>query len=140
MNPIRYRGYYYDEETGLYYLKTRYYDPEIGRFMTIDDISYIDPETINGLNLYAYCANNPIANVDPNGNAWWHWLVAGVAIANDIGLEDLIGIDSGIGSPVFNEFMSKAGKLATRALGSWAKSLMYAITSSSISSIISGWF
>ena len=67
MNPFRYRGYYYDTETGLYYLKTRYYDPEIGRFITIDDTSYLDPETINGLNLYAYCGNNPVMNVDANG-------------------------------------------------------------------------
>ena len=70
-NPIRYRGYYYDEETSLYYLKSRYYDPITGRFITIDDISYIDPETINGLNLYAYCGNNPVMNVDPNGTSWW---------------------------------------------------------------------
>lgn len=54
------RGYYYDTETKLYFLKTRYYDPEVGRFITIDDISYIDAETINGLNLYSYCANNPV--------------------------------------------------------------------------------
>ena len=66
-NPFRYRGYYYDEETGLYYLKSRYYDPETGRFLNADDISYLDPETINGLNLYAYCGNNPVMNVDPNG-------------------------------------------------------------------------
>ena len=71
-NPIRYRGYYYDEETSLYYLKSRYYDPVTGRFITIDDISYIDPETINGLNLYAYCGNNPVMAVDPNGNKWWN--------------------------------------------------------------------
>ena len=66
-NAIRYRGYYYDEETGFYYLKTRYYDPEIGRFITIDDTSYLAPDTINGLNLYAYCGNNPVMNVDPEG-------------------------------------------------------------------------
>ncbi len=71
LNPYRYRGYYYDTETGLYFLKTRYYDPEIGRFITIDDLSYIDPETINGLNLYAYCTNNPVMNIDPNGT--WSW-------------------------------------------------------------------
>ena len=70
LNPFRYRGYYYDEETGLYYLKSRYYDPEVGRFITIDDISYLDLETINGLNLYAYCGNNPVMNVDPNGCSW----------------------------------------------------------------------
>ena len=71
LNPYRYRGYYYDTETGLYFLKTRYYDPEIGRFITIDDLSYIDPEIINGLNLYAYCTNNPVMNIDPNGT--WSW-------------------------------------------------------------------
>ena len=80
-NPIRYRGYYYDEEMSLYYLKSRYYDPVTGRFITIDDISYIDPETINGLNLYAYCGNNPVMRVDENGNAWWHWLIGGLALA-----------------------------------------------------------
>ena len=79
-NPIRYRGYYYDEEMSLYYLKSRYYDPVTGRFMTIDGIDYIDPETINGLNLYAYCGNNPVMRVDENGNAWWHWLIGGLAL------------------------------------------------------------
>ena len=79
-NPFRYRSYYFDTETGLYYLKSRYYDPEICRFITIDDISYIDPETINGLNLYAYCGNNPVMFSDPNGKAkWWQWLLLGVA-------------------------------------------------------------
>ena len=56
LNPFRYRSYYFDTETGFYFLKTRYYDPVIGRFMTIDEISYLDPENINGLNLYAYCS------------------------------------------------------------------------------------
>ena len=55
--------------TGLYYLKSRYYDPVLGRFMTIDDISYLDLATINDLNLYAYCLNNPVMNVDPNGTS-----------------------------------------------------------------------
>ena len=67
LNPFRYRGYYYDIETELYFLKSRYYDPELGRFMTVDDVSYLDPDTINGLNLYAYCGNNPVMCADPNG-------------------------------------------------------------------------
>ncbi len=87
-NPIRYRGYYYDTETSLYYLKTRYYDPEVGRFMTIDGIEYLDPETINGLNLYAYCGNNPVMNIDPEGKAFLTifliTLVAGVVIGGTI--------------------------------------------------------
>ena len=77
-NPFRYRGYCYDDETGLYYLKSRYYDPEVGRFITIDDISYLDPETINGLNLYSYCANNPITNIDSWGTSWWSRFWRGV--------------------------------------------------------------
>ena len=80
INPFRYRGYYYDVETGLYYLKTRYYDPKTGRFITIDDVSYLAPDTINGLNLYAYCGNNPVMRIDENGNAWWHWLIAAVVV------------------------------------------------------------
>ena len=71
INPFRYRGYYFDVETGLYYLNTRYYDPFACRFINADDISYIEPETINGLNLYAYCLNNPIIYSDPYGT--WSW-------------------------------------------------------------------
>ena len=52
INPYRYRGYYYDSETGLYFLKTRYYDPAVGRFISMDDVAYIDPETIGGTNLF----------------------------------------------------------------------------------------
>ena len=81
LNPYRYRGYYYDVETGLYFLKTRYYDPETGRFITIDDLQYLNPETINGLNLYAYCANNPVMNVDSEGTWSWSkfWRAVGLA-------------------------------------------------------------
>lgn len=72
LNPFRYRSYYFDTETNLYYLQTRYYDPELGRFISADSIEYLDPETLGGLNLYAYCGNNPVMGIDPNGNAWWN--------------------------------------------------------------------
>ncbi|MCH3977141.1 MAG: helix-turn-helix domain-containing protein [Bacilli bacterium] len=72
INPFRYRGYYFDQETGLYYLNARYYDPETGRFISQDNISYLEPEMINGLNLYAYCGNNSVMNVDRNGTSWWN--------------------------------------------------------------------
>ena len=70
INPIRYRSYYYDDEIGLYYLRARYYDPETGRFISQDNISYLDPEHLMGLNLYAYCGNNPITSKDPDGCSW----------------------------------------------------------------------
>ena len=57
-NPFIYKGYYYDEETELYYCNTRYYSPEIGRWISIDDVGYLDPKSINGLNLYCYCMND----------------------------------------------------------------------------------
>lgn len=78
LNPIRYRSYYYDKETGLYYLKTRYYDPETCRFISMDDISYLDPQTLNGLNLYCYCLNNPIMYRDENGTSGWSDFWSGV--------------------------------------------------------------
>ena len=59
-NPIKYRGYYYDTETGWYYLNARYYSPEWCRFISPDDTSYLDPEYVNGLNLYCYCGNDPV--------------------------------------------------------------------------------
>ena len=82
INPFRYRGYYYDSETGLYYLISRYYDPETGRFISADSIEYLDPETLGGLNLYAYCGNNPVMNVDPTGT----FVLTSFAIALIIGI------------------------------------------------------
>ena len=68
-NSFRYRGYYYDTAIMLYYLKTRWYDPETGRFISPDSINYLDPQSINGLNLYAYCLNNPVMYTDPEGKS-----------------------------------------------------------------------
>ena len=70
VNPIRYRGYYYDTETGLYYLQSRYYDPEVGRFINADEIDYIEPDTLMGCNLYVYCGNNPVSRIDAYGTSW----------------------------------------------------------------------
>ena len=81
-NPFRYRSYYYDFETGLYYLNSRYYDPEIGRFINIDEINVLDVTNIalNGINLYAYCLNNPVNEVDESGY-FVFWLLFLVAFA-----------------------------------------------------------
>ena len=83
LNAFTYRGYYYDKESGLYYLVNRYYDPITGRFISPDDISYLNSETIGGLNLYSYCLNNPIFYVDPDGHApipWWGKLLIGIGV------------------------------------------------------------
>jgi len=64
-NPFRYRGYYYDAESGLFYVGSRYYDPVIGRFISPDE--QINNDHILGANLYAYCYNNPVMLSDPDG-------------------------------------------------------------------------
>ena len=71
-NPFRYRGYYYDTETGFYYVSSRYYDPEIGRFISPDttDVLTATPVSLTDKNLYAYCDNNPVMRVDLGGRFW----------------------------------------------------------------------
>ena len=67
INPFRYRSYYYDEETNLYYLNSRYYNPEWGRFVNADSFLGIN-DNHTGYNLFAYVDNNPINNFDDNGH------------------------------------------------------------------------
>ncbi len=76
INPLRYRGYVYDEDTTLYYLQTRYYDPTTGRFINADDTEFISSSgTAIGDNIFIYCENNPVNNVDYTGQ-WFHNLAA----------------------------------------------------------------
>ncbi len=67
INPMRYRGYYYDTETTLYYLQSRYYDPELGRFINPDAYASTG-QGVFGNNMFAYCLNDPVNNFDPRGN------------------------------------------------------------------------
>ena len=84
-NPIRYRGYYYDSDTGFYYVSSRYYDPEIGRFINADttDILTATPMRLTDKNLFAYCDNNPVMRADHGGD-FWH-IVVGAAVGALIG-------------------------------------------------------
>ena len=68
-NPLRYRGYVYDRETGLYYLQSRYYNPEIGRFINADSFASTG-QGILGYNMFAYCGNNPVNREDSTGQFW----------------------------------------------------------------------
>ena len=68
INPLRYRGYVYDEDTTLYYLQTRYYDPTTGRFINADNTIFIGATgTVLSANIFTYCENNPINFRDPTG-------------------------------------------------------------------------
>lgn len=96
-NPIRYRGYYYDNETGYYYLQSRYYDSNICRFINSDiaEISHMAKEFSVGTNLFAYCNNTPVNNSDPNGKISYKLLqgiFGGVLGAITQYLSDLISV------------------------------------------------
>lgn len=90
INPLRYRGYYYDTETGSYYVSSRYYDPEIGRWISPEPNVYNgefdEGAGLIGYNVYAYCANNPVNNLDPTGE-----FVISTAVLIGIGIGALIG-------------------------------------------------
>ena len=111
LNPLRYRGYYYDAETGFYYLQSRYYDPAICRFINADGLF---TDGFIGANLFAYCANNPVNTVDPTGNfaitATVALITFGVAL---VATALAVGISS---SPGFQGALDDACKTAVSAV------------------------
>ena len=84
LNPLRYRGYYYDTETGFYFLQSRYYDPTVGRFINADgQLSGVGGD-MQGYNLFAYCQNDPVNMSDPTGH-WPQWIKnAASAVVNAV--------------------------------------------------------
>ena len=104
-NPFRYRGYYYDVESGLYYLNSRYYDPQTGRFINaepnVDYGKFDEGAGLNGYNVFAYCANNPVMFKDDSGEfvisisigigSLLTWAAYGIATAVGVGAGVAIG-------------------------------------------------
>ena len=103
INPFRYRGYYYDTETGLYYLNSRYYDPETGRFINADSLEYLG---VNGdfvnYNLFVYCGNNPVMNKDPEGEFFLTAIIIGTIAGVAIGFGATAYADYADDGEVFN--------------------------------------
>ena len=116
-NPIRYRGYVYDEETGFYYLGSRYYNPEMGRFINAD--GYVSTgQGFIGNNMFAYCLNNPVNGIDPTG--MWNW--GGV----------LFGFALAVTSIVVAAFVPATIPVATAALSVGASFVSAAATDSAV--------
>lgn len=94
LNPFRYRGYVYDEETGLYYLRNRYYKPTWGRFINADQYLAAVGSSIKGCNLFAYCVNNPVNLFDSDG-VWPNWLTGALNVISGA-LEMVAGVTLGV--------------------------------------------
>ena len=126
-NPIRYRGYYYDNETGYYYLQSRYYDVDICRFINADipEIARISKDTSNGINIFAYCNNDPINHRDPSGL----WVIKRTT------LETLLDIAIGIFASGLAAPMDIAGKVIKKLFG---KSKTYKAVSKVINHLTKG--
>ena len=84
INPYTYRGYYYDSDTQLYYLSSRYYNPELCRFISADDSDtlFYTPDDVTDKNLFAYCDNNPVVRADSDGDVWH--IIAGAVVGATI--------------------------------------------------------
>ena len=118
-NPFRYRGYYYDTETSLYYLQTRYYDPEVGRFINADAFTSTDISGALSANMFAYCENRPTIGSDPTGE-WVHILIGAAvgavgSLASQV-LSDVIA-SAATGNFSLSSWQTYAGAVAGGAAG-----------------------
>lgn len=92
---FRYRGYYYDDETGFYYLQSRFYDPSLCRFISADQYELVEvlSQTLGQLNLYAYCNNNPIMYTDESGEGLFSALLLGAIIGSIVGVVSVMKLN-----------------------------------------------
>ena len=111
-NPYRYRGYRYDNETDLYYLQSRYYDPEIGRFISADDLLATSCGVLEH-NMYVYCNNNPINQMDSSGD---------ISIA-------IVGLVIGIAALVISSFNNSSNTGVVSSLVEGVGSVASSVTS-----------
>jgi len=117
LNPFRYRGYVYDEETGLNYVTSRYYDSEIGRWINADDTAYLGADgTLLSYNLFAYCKNNPVGFSDPSGHfAFLPFL--GAIIGGAIGGAVISTVSYAVGSVLSGQEITSHGLINAAVTG-----------------------
>ena len=122
-NPIRYRSYYYDSESGFYYLRSRYYNPGWSRFINADDVDLLGANgDFASLNLFAYCGNNPVSRADSNGYFWNTFIgaVAGAIVGGVSAALSRTDITAGIVSGALSGAISGAAvdiAIATGGVG-----------------------
>ena len=101
LNPLRYRGYVYDSETGFYYVSSRYYDPEIGRWINADGVMSDVGGDIRGYNLFTYCMNNPVNMSDTSGH-WPQWIKDAANWVNDNIIQPVVSFVKDIAEDINN--------------------------------------
>ena len=137
LNPLRYRGYYYDSDTGFYYLQSRYYDPQIGRFINVD--SQLNTAAgILGFNLFTYCNNNPTKFTDSDGRFPFFAITAaigavvGAVVGGVVAAKKGGNVWAGIG------IGAAAGALIGAGLGAAAGAVLAGSITAATSSVIAG--
>ncbi|WP_249284559.1 RHS repeat domain-containing protein [Luoshenia tenuis] len=125
LNPFRYRGYVYDQETGLYYLLSRYYDPETGRYINADGLVSTG-QGIGGTNMFSYCGNNPVIRQDPSGCGFESlWAAMQKNLAGDIDIGpgyEFGGLNTSLpqrkpsSAPIANHVKKKSATMPTAML------------------------
>ena len=118
INPFRYRGYFYDVETGLYYLQSRYYNPQWGRFINPDAVMAGVGGDLRGYNLYTYCFNNPVMYSDgegewPSWNEFWNGVgdfFYNIGEAFVTSLEFEVGVGIGLGFDISNNITAEVSR------------------------------
>ena len=147
LNPLRYRGYVYDQETGLYYLQTRYYNPTIGRFISADKFASTG-QGVLGCNMFAYCNNNPVVLSDEKGELGviaTGLIGAGINIASTFIAAKVTGQDYTLMDAAVNGVAGFAGTLGLAgailgaiACGGWSGYTTYQSTENYTAAVLSG--
>ena len=132
-NPIRYRGYYYDTETGLYYLGSRYYDPVVRRFINADAADFVleNPYGLTDKNMFAYCDNDPVDRADDGGELWGEILTGIAVVAGLTAVAAVAVATAGVGAVA----VAGSGAILTGTIGSGTTVLSAVAASSAIVSL-----
>ncbi len=135
-NPIRYRGYVYDTETQLYYLNTRYYNPDMGRFINAD--SLLSRGSVLGSNMFAYCLNNPANMADTTGELPFFLVTAAIGAVIGAIIGGVVAAKSGGNVWAGIGIGAAAGGLAGAGLGAAAGVLLAGSATASTAAVVSG--